>query len=127
MAVTVDDVRALALTLPRTTEHLIRDHVKFRIGRIVYLAFSRDESLLGFAFPKQERDALIASEPTKFMRPPTGDLRDNWVLVRLSELDLEEMRPGHRSVDDVRTQESCVRAPGAPSSLSSPTRRHCAA
>jgi hypothetical protein len=29
--VTLADVRALALTLPRTTEHLIRDRVKFRV------------------------------------------------------------------------------------------------
>ena len=42
--VTIDDVRSLASTLPRTTEGLTRDRVKFRIGRIVYLAFSADES-----------------------------------------------------------------------------------
>jgi hypothetical protein len=90
--VTVDDVRALALTLPRTSEHLIRDRVKFRIGRIVYLAFSRDEQLMGFAFPKDERDALIAAEPDKFLLPPTSDLRYNWVVARLAALDQREMR-----------------------------------
>lgn len=89
--VTVDDVRALALTLPRTSEHLIRDRVKFRIGRIVYLAFSRDEELMGFAFPKEERDALIAAEPEKFLLPPPSDLRYNWVVVRLDTLSPEEM------------------------------------
>lgn len=89
--VTVDDVRALALTLPRTSEHLIRDRVKFRIGRIVYLAFSRDEELMGFAFPKEERDALIAAEPEKFLLPPPSDLRYNWVVVRLDALSPEEM------------------------------------
>jgi hypothetical protein len=60
--VTIDDIRALASTLPRTTEALVRDRVKFRIGRIVYLAFSRDEALMGFAFPKEERDALDHEE-----------------------------------------------------------------
>jgi len=92
MIVTVDDVRALATTLPRTTEALVRDRVKFRIGSIVYLAFSRDETLMGFAFPKEERDLLVASEPDKFLLPGKGDLRYNWVVVRLAAIDLDEMR-----------------------------------
>jgi hypothetical protein len=92
VAVTVDDVRALALSLPRTSEHLIHDRVKFRIGRIVYLAFSRDETLMGFAFPKEERAALVASEPEKFLMPGTSDLRYNWVVARLSALSDAELR-----------------------------------
>ena len=48
---TVDDVRAIAMSLPRTSEHLIRDHVKFRVGRIVYASVSPDEERLGFGFP----------------------------------------------------------------------------
>jgi hypothetical protein len=90
--VTIDDVRALALTLPRTTEGLVRDRVKFRVGRIVYVSFSRDETLMGFGFPKEERDALVASEPDKFMLPPASDLRYNWVVVRLAAIDATEMR-----------------------------------
>ena len=90
--VTVDDVRALALTLPRTSEALVRDRVKFRVGRIVYLAFSRDETVMGFAFPRDERDALVESEPDKFMLPGRSDLRYNWVLVRLATIDAAEMR-----------------------------------
>jgi hypothetical protein len=89
--VTLEDVRALALTLPRTTEHLIRDRVKFRVKQIVYVAFSRDETLMGFAFPKEERDALVAAEPHKFLLPPTSDLRFNWVVVRLDHLGPAEM------------------------------------
>ncbi len=89
--VTIDDVRCLALTLPRTYEALVRDRVKFRVGRIVYIAFSRDETLMGFAFPKEEREALIASEPHKFMMPKVSDQRYNWVVVRLAAIDDEEM------------------------------------
>ena len=85
--VTVADVRALALTLPRTTEHLVHDRVKFRIKQIVYVSFSRDETLMGFAFPKEERDALIAAEPTVYLLPPTSDLRFNWVMARVDQLD----------------------------------------
>ena len=90
--VTIEDVRALARTLPRSYEALVRDRVKFRVGRIVYLAFSRDESLMGFAFPKEERDALVDSEPDKFLLPKRSDLRYNWVVVRLDAIDEEEMR-----------------------------------
>jgi hypothetical protein len=89
--ITVDDVRRVALSLPRTTEHLIRDRVKFRVKQIVYVAFSRDETLMGFGFPKEEREALVESEPDKFQLPPTSDMRYNWVVVRLDALDHEEM------------------------------------
>ena len=73
------------------TRCVVRDRVKFRVGQIVYLAFSRDETLMGFAFPKEERDGLVAAEPHKFMLPKQGDMRYNWVVVRLAEIDLEEM------------------------------------
>jgi len=90
--VTIDDVRSIALGLPRSYEALVRDRVKFRVGRIVYLAFARDETLMGFAFPKDEREALIASDPEKFLMPKPSDLRYNWVVVRLAAIDEEEMR-----------------------------------
>lgn len=89
--VTIDDVRKVAVPLPRSYEVLVRDRVKFRVGRIVYLAFSRDETLMGFAFPKEEREALIASEPGKFMMPKRSDQRYNWVVVRLAAIDETEM------------------------------------
>ena len=90
--VTIDEVRALAITLPRSTEAFVRGRVKFRVGRIVYLAFSRDETLMGFGFPKEWRDALVESEPDKFMLPRPSDLRYNWAVVRLAAIDAEEMR-----------------------------------
>jgi hypothetical protein len=90
--VTVDDVRGVALTLPRTEEALVRDRVKFRVGRIVYLAFSHDETLMGFAFPREEREGLVASEPDKFQMPEASDLRYQWAVVRLAAIDEEEMR-----------------------------------
>ena len=89
---TIEAVRELALSLPRSYEALVRDRVKFRVGSIVYLAFSRDETQMGFAFPKEEREALVASEPDKFLMPGTSDLRYNWVEVRLAAIDDDEMR-----------------------------------
>ncbi|HUR01526.1 MAG TPA: MmcQ/YjbR family DNA-binding protein [Nonomuraea sp.] len=90
--ITVEDVRRLASTLPRSSEHLIRDRVKFRVGSIVYVAFSHDETLMGFGFPKEERAALVAAEPDKFQLPRESDMRFNWVVARLAAIDADEMR-----------------------------------
>lgn len=84
-------MRELALSLPRTYEALIRGRVKFKVGRIVYATFSHDETLMGFGFPKEEREAIIAGEPDKFVMPRTSDLRYNWLVVRLAAIDDEEM------------------------------------
>ncbi|MEO7397966.1 MAG: MmcQ/YjbR family DNA-binding protein [Ilumatobacteraceae bacterium] len=89
--VTIDDVRELAAGLPRSLEGVVRDRVRFRIGRIVFIGFSRDETLMGFAFPKEERNALIAAEPHKFSMPKISDQRYNWVVVRLAAIDAAEM------------------------------------
>ncbi len=90
--VTIRDIRALASTLPRSYEVIVGGRIKFRVGRIVYLAFSRDQTVMGFAFPKEERDWLIGGSPEKFMQPIRSDLRYNWVLARLAALDQQEMR-----------------------------------
>ncbi len=90
--VTIDDVRRFAMTLPRTTEGLVAGRVKFRVGRIVYVSFSRDELVMGFGFPKEQRNWLIGGSPDKFMLPEKGDLRYHWVLVRLNAIDETEMR-----------------------------------
>jgi hypothetical protein len=89
--ITVAQVRALALTLPRTEEAVVHDCVKFRVRSMVYVGFSRDESLMGFAFPKEERADLVAHEPLKFLMPVDSDLRFNWVRLRTAAVDLDEM------------------------------------
>ena len=89
---TIDGVREVVRSLPRSYEALVRGRVKFRVGRIVYIAFSRDQELMGFAFPKYLREALIASEPEKFLMPKLSDQRYNWVVVRLRAIDDVEMR-----------------------------------
>jgi hypothetical protein len=90
--VTIDDVRSLAAGLPRSTEAFVQGRVKFRVGRVVYLACSRDETLMGFAFPREWREALVGSEPHKFMLPRDSDLRYNWAVVRLDAVGAREMR-----------------------------------
>lgn len=90
--VTADDVRAFARTLPRSSEAFVRGRVKFRIGRIVYLSLSKDGSTMGFAFPKEWRQALVESEPDKFSLPSDFDMRYHWAHVRLPAIDADEMR-----------------------------------
>jgi hypothetical protein len=90
--VTIDEVRAFASTLPRSTEGLVRGRVKFRIGRIVYLSLSKDGSTMGFAFPRDWRAALVEAEPDKFSFPSESDMRYHWVHVRLDAIDEREMR-----------------------------------
>ena len=92
MPVTLDDVRELALRLPRSYEAVVRGRVKFRVGQIVYLAFSHDEETMGFAFPKELRDVLVQSEPHKFSLPSQSDMRFNWVHVGMAAIDADEMR-----------------------------------
>jgi hypothetical protein len=90
--VTVEEIRRIALSLPRAYEVVVRDRIKFRVGRIVFLALSRDETIMGFGFPKEEREALVASDPEKFLMPGESDLRYHWVQARLSALDHAELR-----------------------------------
>jgi hypothetical protein len=92
MAVTVEEVRAFAATLPRSREAFVRGRVKFRVGRIVFLAFSKDGAVMGFGFPKDWRAALVEAEPDKFSLPSASDMRYSWVHARLDALDPEEMR-----------------------------------
>jgi hypothetical protein len=90
--ITVDDIREITRDLPRSYEVLVRDRVKFRVGQIVYLALSRDETVMGFGYPKEEREALVASDPEKFHLPSESDMRFHWVHARLAALDHDELR-----------------------------------
>lgn len=89
--ITVDDIREITRGLPRSYEVLVRDRIKFRVGQIVYLALSRDETTMGFGYPKEEREALVASDPEKFIMASESDMRFNWVQAWLAELDHDRM------------------------------------
>ena len=92
MPVTAEDVRDVALALPRAYEAWVRDHRKFRVGSIVFASVSPDETLLGFGFPREEREALVESEPDKFQMPRPSDMRYQWVVARMDALDVDELR-----------------------------------
>ena len=89
--ITVEDVRRVALTLPRAYEVLVRDRIKFRVGSLVFVAFSRDETLMGFGFPREERELLVSSRPETFQLPSPGDMRYQWVVADMAALDPDEM------------------------------------
>jgi hypothetical protein len=91
MGVTIEDARAIAANLPRSYEATVRGSVRFRVGQMVYAAFYEDDTIMGFGFPREEREALVDSEPDKFLLPRTSDLRFRWVCVRLAALDVEEL------------------------------------
>jgi hypothetical protein len=92
MPVTIEQVCALARTLPRSSEAFVRGLVKFRIGSIVYLSLSADGSTMGFGFPKEWRQVQVEAEPEKFSLPSESDMRFHWLHVRLAAIDAEEMR-----------------------------------
>jgi hypothetical protein len=88
----IEDVRALGDVLERSYAVHVRGRLKFRVKQIVYVAFSLDETVMGFAFPREERAALVAGEPRKFAMPSASDLRFNWVHADLAALDPTEAR-----------------------------------
>ncbi len=88
----LEDILPLGSELERSYPVYVRGRLKFRVKQIVYVAFSRDEAMMGFGFPKEEREALVASEPHKFLMPSTSDMRFNWVESNLAALDPTEAR-----------------------------------
>lgn len=88
----IDDVRPLGAELERSYQVYVRGRLKFRVKQIVYVAFSLDERVMGFGFPKEEREALVLSAPHKFQMPGTTDLRFHWVHADLAALDPTEAR-----------------------------------
>jgi hypothetical protein len=89
---TIDDVRALGAELERSYQVYVRGRLKFRVGQMVYVAFSLDETVMEFAFPKEERAALVSGDPRKFQMPSESDLRFNWVHADLASLEPTEAR-----------------------------------
>lgn len=88
----IDDVRALGAELERSYEVYVHGRLKFRVGQLVYVAFSLDEKVMGFAFPKDERAALVGGDPVKFQLPSESDMRFHWVHADLASLEAAEAR-----------------------------------
>jgi hypothetical protein len=88
----IEDLRSLGSELERSYQVYVRGRLKFRVKQIVYVAFSLDETVMEFAFPKEERAAIVESEPHKFQMPSTTDMRFHWVQADLAALETTEAR-----------------------------------
>ena len=88
----LEDVRRLGTELERSYEVYVRGRLKFRVGQLVYVAFSLDETVMGFAFPREGRAALVGGQPHKFQMPTPADMRFNWVHADLAALEPSEAR-----------------------------------
>src|ERR671926_1940800 len=88
----IEDVGPLGAELERSYRVWVRGRLKFRVKQIVYVAFSLDERVMGFACPKEEREPLVLSDPHKFQMPTASDMRFNWVHADLAALDPTEAR-----------------------------------
>ncbi|MFF0072524.1 MmcQ/YjbR family DNA-binding protein [Streptomyces sp. NPDC005494] len=87
MPTTADDVRAIALSLPETSEKLAWGQPTFRVAGKIFAALGDDDATMGVKCPVEDRAELIASEPQKFFVRPGHDDAYAWLRVRLAALD----------------------------------------
>jgi hypothetical protein len=88
---TSDDVRAIALSLPETTEKTAWSMPTFRVAGKMFATLPEDETSMAVRCPKEERDELVLAEPEKFWIA-AHEAGFAWVRVRLAALDdLDEL------------------------------------
>ena len=86
-----DDVRRIALSLPRTVEKERWRHPTFDVAGTMFVTIPDDQTSIAVRCPQLERTELIAAEPEKFWVPP-HEAGSNWVRARLDALeDLDEL------------------------------------
>ncbi|MBT2407428.1 MULTISPECIES: MmcQ/YjbR family DNA-binding protein [unclassified Streptomyces] len=93
MATTAEDVRAIALSLPDSSEKLAWGMPTFRVGGKIFAAVGDDDTSIGVKCPKEDRAGLIAAEPAKFFIREGHDDNYAWLRVRLASVeDAGELR-----------------------------------
>ncbi|MGW4689383.1 MmcQ/YjbR family DNA-binding protein [Streptomyces sp. NPDC004244] len=93
MAVTAEDVRTTALSLPDSSEKLSWGMPTFRVGSRIFAALGDDDTTMGVKCPKEDRAELIAAEPDTFFIRTGHDDDHSWLRVRLGALeDRAELR-----------------------------------
>lgn len=89
---TSDDVRAVALSLPETTEKIAWSMPTFRVAGKMFATLPEDETSMAVRCPKEERKELVLAEPEKFW-VAAHEASSAWVRVRLAALeDVDELR-----------------------------------
>ncbi|MEU1206841.1 MmcQ/YjbR family DNA-binding protein [Nocardia sp. NPDC005825] len=86
MTVTGDDVRAVALSLARTSEQFEWQTPTFRVAGKLFLTLPENETSMAVRCPIADRDELVRAEPDKFWIAP-HEAGNAWVRVRLAALD----------------------------------------
>ncbi|MEV6275502.1 MmcQ/YjbR family DNA-binding protein [Nocardia sp. NPDC051832] len=86
MSATGDDVRAVALSLPETTEDFAWGMPIFKVARKLFLTLPEAESSMAVRCPILERDELVLAEPDKFWIA-SHEANNAWVRVRLAALE----------------------------------------
>ncbi|WP_374776774.1 MmcQ/YjbR family DNA-binding protein [Streptomyces sp. NBC_01310] len=89
MAVTAQDVRLIALSLPDSSEKLAWGMPTFRVGGKIFVALADDDTSIGVKCPKEDRAELIAAEPEKFFMRAGHDDNYAWIRVRLAAVQDE--------------------------------------
>lgn len=89
--VTENDVRAVALSLPATTEKPSYGTPGFRVRDRLFARLREEGDLLVWVADEGEKRGLVASEPEKFFTTPHYDGHAS-VLVRLAAVDEDEVR-----------------------------------
>lgn len=102
--VTENDVRAVALSLPATTEKPSYGTPGFRVKDRLFARLREGGDLLVWVASEGEKRGLVSSEPEKFFTTPHYDGHAS-VLVRLAAVDEDELR-------ELLTESWRLRAPG---------------
>ncbi|AXE23905.1 MmcQ/YjbR family DNA-binding protein [Streptomyces globosus] len=93
MAVTAEDVRTVALSLPDSSEKPAWGMPAFRVGGRIFAALGDDDASMGVKCPREDRAELIAAEPEKFFLRAGHDDGYTWLRVRLGAVeDVAELR-----------------------------------
>ena len=90
--VTVDDVLAYAADFERSYVAVVHGRIKLRVGQIVYVAFSRDETTMGFALPEGGATGTGRLRPRALLAARSSRTcgSTGWS-TRLDRLELDEM------------------------------------
>jgi hypothetical protein len=85
-----NDLRRIALSLPRTTEQPSYGTPGFRVADKLFARIREEGIAVVWCADLTEKDALIAADPRKFFTIPHYDGHTS-VLVRLESVDSDEL------------------------------------
>lgn len=89
---TVEDLRALALALPKAEEHDHFGRPSFRVRGKIFVTVHEDGAGANLKLPREEHEALVAARPEAFGTVVWGQLiRTSVVLAAVAADELAEL------------------------------------